>query len=206
MNRRTTMVTIATLALLAGCGGSPAATPSSVPKFTWGEPSGEPSAAATPGRVVACPATDAGAQAIPGGLPKTSLPCMDQKTTVNLAGLPTGKPLVVNIWAQWCTPCVDETPVIAEGARRWEGKVDFLGVNYSDPVQRKAEDFVVKYGVDFPQVVDAKASLRAPLKVSGLPNTLFVDASGKVVHREVGAITSPDELDELIKEHLGVTA
>lgn len=201
MKRR--IATIAAVVLLAGCTGTPAADPS-VPKITWSDPSGEPSAAATPGRVVACPSSDLGAEAKSDGLPKTELPCMDGGGAVNLAGLTTGRPMIINVWAQWCTPCVDETPVLAEGAQRWAKKVDFLGIDYSDPVQDKAKDFMIKYGVSFPQVVDTEASLRVPLKLAGPPTTLFLDASGKVVHRESGAITSPQELDQLITQHLGV--
>ncbi len=46
------------------------------------------------------------------------------------AARPKGRPLVVNHWATWCGPCVDELPYLAEVARRFEGRVDFLGVSW----------------------------------------------------------------------------
>lgn len=154
--------------------------------------------------IQACPASDLEAKAREGGLPALTLDCLGRDSKVNLAGLPTGGPRVVNLWAQWCQPCTDEAPAFGEVSKRARGKVDFLGIDYADPFPGKAIDFAVRHGTLYPQLVDPDKDSRAPLRVSVVPQTFFVDASGLVVHRELKPYTDATQLREAVKQHLGV--
>lgn len=203
---------VATAALTLLAGGCTATPELSVPQVTvGGTPDSQRSLA--PDEVLgarqqagieACPASDLDAKAVEGGLPALTLDCLGGDTRVNLAGLPTGRPRVVNLWAQWCQPCEKEAPAFGEVSSQATGKVDFLGINYADPFTGKAIDFAIKYQTLYPHLSDPDRAGRGPLRAPGPPVTLFVDANGKVVHRDATAYESADALRADIKKYLGV--
>ena len=55
-----------------------------------------------------CPTSELAISNTNSDLPDIPLPCLGHETSVNLAGLPTGKPLVVSLWASWCVYCEDD--------------------------------------------------------------------------------------------------
>jgi hypothetical protein len=59
--------------------------------------------------------------------------------------------------------------------------------------------------VHYASMRDDDAGTKAPLRWTGLPMTLFVDADGVIRHTQRGEITSDEQLRELVQEHLGVT-
>lgn len=147
-----------------------------------------------------CPATDADAEAVDGGLPRTSLPCLGSDSTINLAGLPR-EPMVINFWAQWCEPCREEAPHLA-AAFAAHDDVAFYGIDYDDPKPDWALELAAEFGWHYPHIQDVDAELRGPLGVPGIPMTLFVDADGVIQHRHAGVLESSEQLDALIEEHL----
>ena len=194
--RRTLAVILAAGALaLFGCAGKP------IPEPREASPSDLATLRRTAG-LPECPNTDAAAASVPEGLPQTALACLGGGPKVNLAGLPRHK-MVINLWAQWCGPCREESPYLAEAKSRLEGKVQFFGINYTDPREDLAIEFAGLVGWTYPHVADPERTLRAALGVTGLPLTLFVDSEGRVVARHVGVIVSTEELMELVAQHLG---
>jgi thiol-disulfide isomerase/thioredoxin len=149
-----------------------------------------------------CPDTDLEAAASEGGLPALVLPCLGGGDFVNLAGL--GSAAVINLWAQYCGPCRTEAPRFQQVHEAADGDVAIIGVDWQDPLPGRAIAFAEEYGLTYPQVADPEAATRAPLRVSGLPVTLFVDADGKVRHAVYGEVESAAELVGLIRTHLGV--
>lgn len=140
--------------------------------------------------------------AIPG-LPNIELPCLGDGPPVNLSTL-RGMPLVVNVWASWCPPCIEEMPILAQAARELEGVVSFIGIDYQDDPARGLE-LLTDMGVDFPSVFDPDALVRAPLRIPGPPVTYFVTPEGVIAGRWDGSITSEQALATLIETYLGVT-
>ena len=208
--KRLAALTLAAL-VLTGC-SAPAAEPA-VPKITvGGVPDSQTSLTPDeilPARKAAGIADCPTAMTVPAGHPSDGLPdltldCLGGDTTVNLAALPTGKPYVINLWAQWCGPCMTEAPYFGEVWKQARGKVEFLGINYQDPAPGKAIDFARHYGLTYPELHDPKTTSKVPLRIGGIPQTLFVDAQGHVVHREANTDTSADMLRGQIKQHLGV--
>lgn len=132
-----------------------------------------------------------------------SLPCLGDGPDIRLADL--RGPLVVNVWAQWCGPCRDEAPYLAELQKKANGKVKLLGIDYADPRSELAVKFAREHGLDYPHLVDADKAVQQPLKIGGPPLTAFVDADGKVVHVHRGVLKSQQELDQLVQDKLGVT-
>jgi cytochrome c biogenesis protein CcmG, thiol:disulfide interchange protein DsbE len=149
-----------------------------------------------------CPETDLEAQGSEGGLPALVLPCLGGGAAVNLAGL--GSPTVINLWAQYCGPCRTEAPRFQQVHEAADGDVTIIGIDWQDPLPGRAIAFADEYGLTYPQVADPDAATRAPLRVSGLPVTLFVDADGTVQHAVYGEVKSAAELVGLIQTHLGV--
>lgn len=110
----------------------------------------------------------------------------------------TGTPVVVNMWATWCAPCVKEMPAFDEVASSTDD-VRVIGVNVGDTAEA-ASEFAAELGVTYEQFTDPDGNLSTALSVSGLPATAFVDADGTVVDVHQGAYTA-DELRDAISQH-----
>lgn len=95
-------------------------------------------------------------------------------------------PLVLNFWASWCQPCAVEAPVLERGWKRNTG-VYFLGVNHLD-VTDDARAFLERHRVTFPSVRDKTDATGRAWGITGLPETFFLDARGRVVGHVSGAL------------------
>lgn len=96
-----------------------------------------------------------------------------------------GKPLVVNYFGSWCEACKAEAPALSTFSKAQSGKVAFVGIALNDQ-QGDVVDFMAKYGLTFPVVLDDN-SLSAKDGITGVPTTIFYNASGQEVDRIVGA-------------------
>lgn len=101
--------------------------------------------------------------------------------------LARGKVSVVNFWASWCVPCVQEHPVLVEMTRR--SGVDLYGVNYKDQAAG-ARRFLGHYGNPYKAVgVDGNGRTAIEWGVYGMPETFVVDGNGRIVYKHVGPIS-----------------
>lgn len=141
---------------------------------------------------------------VEGGLPDLTLPCLGGGEAVDLGSL--RGPMVVNLWAQWCAPCKKEMPIYTEFHQRYGDRVAVLGIDFNDQLPADALRLAKRSGTDYPQLADPGGELIGPLvpPSSGLPIHLFVDAEGRLVANVPKAITSIDQLEDLVAEHLGV--
>ena len=89
-----------------------------------------------------------------------------------------GKPVVMNFWASWCTPCREEAPMLEELWKEHGDDVLFLGVNTKDN-ELGAKYFVDDYKLTYPVVLDPRETLAGELDVYGLPQTFFIDSEGR---------------------------
>lgn len=112
-----------------------------------------------------------------------------------------GTPLVVNFWATWCPPCVDEMPDFQEVAEDLEGEVTVLGINARDSADA-ARTFVDDLGITYELVRDPDASYFTAVNGFGWPTTLLVDPDGIIRYRHTGPLDAA-RLRELIETHLG---
>jgi cytochrome c biogenesis protein CcmG/thiol:disulfide interchange protein DsbE len=99
-----------------------------------------------------------------------------------------GSPIVVNFWASWCDPCAAEAEVLERGwrAARADG-VLFLGVDTQDN-REDARDFIAQFGLTFPHVRSSGRETDREWGVTGLPETFFVDADGRVAGHVIGTV------------------
>lgn len=150
-----------------------------------------------------CPQSDPSAVSRSDGLPEVTLPCLGGGRAVDLAGL-SGTPLVINVWATYCGACRDEAPLFQQAHQLARGDVSIIGIDWQDTRPGAALSFAGDLGLTYPQLADPQAATRAPLGVTGLPMTLFVDESGRVAYVRSGPLHSLAELTSLIDTALGV--
>lgn len=111
------------------------------------------------------------------------------------ADFQSGQPVVVNFWASWCAPCVEEHPLLVELKRRTG--VRMIGVNYKDQAAN-ARRFLARYGNPFARVgIDSGGRAAIEWGVYGMPETFVVDGRGVIVYKHVGPI-SAEALERLI--------
>ena len=104
-----------------------------------------------------------------------------------------GTPLVLNLWASWCTPCREEAPRLREGWERFGPRgIAFLGLNIQD-LRGDARAFSEEFGLTYPSVRDARRGVADDYGATGIPETFFVDARGRVVGHVIGVV-SADQL------------
>ena len=151
-----------------------------------------------------CPASDQKVAAVSSGLPDVVLPCLGGGRTVRLAGL-RGKPMMINVWAQWCGPCREEAPYLTEVATTNKSDLQIIGIDHDDPRPELAIEFAQLSTWKYPQLADPDVVLRAALQISGPPQTFFVRPDGTIAFRHAGQFHSAAEIRDLARQHLGVT-
>ena len=104
-----------------------------------------------------------------------------------------GYPVVVNNWASWCGPCRTEWPWFQRAAADNLDRVAFIGVD-GDDEDAAARTFLDDHPVPYPSFADPGKEVGTEVGatlVGGFPNTLFFDASGKLLYAHQGVY--PDE-------------
>jgi len=149
-----------------------------------------------------CPPGDPNPDAAIPGLPSLTLRCLGHGPDVDLSRL-RGTPLVVNVWASWCPPCIAEMPILAAAASELRGQVQFLGVDIQDR-DASALAMMRDFEADFPSVVDEPGVIRGEMAISGPPVTFFVNEQGIITGRHDGALPSTEYFNALLSEYLGI--
>lgn len=98
-----------------------------------------------------------------------------------------GKPLVLNFWASWCVPCRSEMPLLERTYRAEKGRVQFLGIDSNDTPSAGLA-FYDHVHVTYPALSDPKGSIATRYGLFGLPTTVFISSSGKIIGRFIGQL------------------
>lgn len=189
----TRLLPFALLALaLAGCSAPDAGAPAGA--GTQSQPAAAPALK---------PAEAPAAGATPGVVAQTAaLPRLQARTVAgedyDLAGH-RGKWVVVNFWATWCAPCLQEMPELS-ALHAMRGNVEVVGLAYEDIEPDDMRAFLEKHPVAYPIVIlepyDPPQDFATP---RGLPMTYLIAPDGKVAHQFLGPVDA-GKIEQAIAE------
>lgn len=104
-----------------------------------------------------------------------------ESETIELRNM--SEPIVVlNFWASWCRPCLEEFPSLVEFQEKYKGKVAVIGINGDEEDPREnALKAQKKYRLNFPSTLDAKGTIGEKFLINTYPVSI-VFAKGKVIY------------------------
>ncbi len=114
-----------------------------------------------------------------------------------------GKITYVDFWASWCGPCRLSLPALNSLNQKFADEpVQFLAISI-DVVEEDAWDFLARYRVDYPVVIDTEGDIARMFAVDGMPPGYLLDAEGRVREIHIGFKRGDElKLAESIKKML----
>ena len=106
---------------------------------------------------------------------------------------------IVNIWASWCVPCIEEHPFLMTLSKN--KSVKLIGLNYRDKLNN-ATSFINEFGNPYSQIIiDKDGSISVEFGAYGVPETFIVDKNKKIVKKFIGPINKDifNEIKLIIK-------
>lgn len=131
----------------------------------------------------------------PGGAASGEVPVGEQLPNAPMQGLTQGsgflsqyfgKPLIINVWASYCGPCLAEMGSLERLYQRYGDRFNMIGISIDD-YRERAEIFLAKAGTTFPHYIDRQLMLESMLGARTIPLTLLIDAEGRVLRKIRGA-------------------
>ncbi len=116
----------------------------------------------------------------------------------NLASFQEDQPMLVNLWASNCLPCVEEMPLL-NAAQTANSDITFVGVATQDDLA-KAKALAKRTGITYPWALDPTGELYYESKGIGMPTTVLLAADGSVVDAKTGWFDSATELQAFIDQ------
>lgn len=119
------------------------------------------------------------------------------RNAVTLSSL-KGKAVIVNFWADWCGPCLNELPTFQKLYEEYKDDVVFLMINI-DSIPEHITVFAEKQGYNFPIYYDLDHSAFYTYSSGSIPVTIAVDKDGCLADKRIGVV-SEDTLLQFIKQ------
>ena len=125
----------------------------------------------------------------------SEIPVGGQLTDIYMRGLTTspglfsnfqGKPLIINVWASYCSPCLKEMASLENLYQHFQGNVQMIGISIDDYPER-AFGFLNKTDTSFQHYIDYQLELETMLGANTIPLTVFVDKNGMILRKVRGA-------------------
>lgn len=113
-----------------------------------------------------------------------------------------GDVLVVNVWATWCAPCVEELPTLGELQRRFDGRLRVITVSIDSEGKREQaqRELAERGGNSLPFLIDMTRGILFDVQGGGMPVTIIYGRDGAEIARLAGgADWSSDEAVALLE-------
>jgi cytochrome c biogenesis protein CcmG/thiol:disulfide interchange protein DsbE len=115
----------------------------------------------------------------------------DLPETIKLSDL-RGKVVVLNFWASWCVECVKEADALESAWRQYGDRgVVVLGVDYLD-TEAAAIQYMQQFDTTYPNGVDLQQNVSRAYRITGVPETFFIDKKGVVRKTVIQALTKQE--------------
>ena len=113
-----------------------------------------------------------------------------------------GKVVLVNFWATWCAPCLEEIPELADAWRAQRGRcLEVVGVTEESGSPPEVAEFARRHAVPYPLLLDQDGKAAADWHVPGYPRSYLLDREGRV-RRVFDGPLSRRRLEEAADPHL----
>ena len=109
-----------------------------------------------------------------------------------------GKPVMLNFWATWCGPCMEEMPFMQQIYKTWSSKgLVFLSMNTGEPVS-KVKGFAQRYSDNytFPILCDTKGEVARRYSIKFLPMTFLIDRDGILLKISPGGFPNKNAIEQ----------
>jgi len=103
-----------------------------------------------------------------------------------------GKWLIINFWATWCSPCIQEMPELERFYQQNISSAQVWGVTFEDTDKAKIRQFIEQLGITYPVLGYGQDPLTGFGTVTVLPTTFVIDKKGLFFHRFEGPISAQD--------------
>jgi len=125
--------------------------------------------------------------------PDFSFPGLDGKM-VSLSDY-KGKVVLINVWATWCPPCVDEMPSMEKLYQNFKGEnFEILAVSIDEAGLKAVAPFMKKTNLTFPALIDSEGTIKTVYGITAIPESFIIDKQGFLIKKIVGPVdwaTSP---------------
>lgn len=114
---------------------------------------------------------------------------------VSLSGL-RGKPVLINFWATWCPDCVEEMPYLQQIYDEWTDRgLVLLTIDIGES-PATIKEFMLKYNLTMPVLLDARESVAQRYNITGIPTTFLIDKDGVIRAKIIGAFPSTEAIEK----------
>jgi cytochrome oxidase Cu insertion factor (SCO1/SenC/PrrC family) len=100
-----------------------------------------------------------------------------------------GKPLLVNFWATYCGPCLQEMPLLERTYRKYKGRLNIVGIDEQEPAN-EVQAYLHRVHVTYPIGLDSNGNTMYTYQIQGTPTTLFLNRAGVVHSVAIGPLTT----------------
>ena len=159
-----------------------------------------------PGQRVLGAVLEAQAPAVPAGVkiakrgdivPAMMLATIDG-AKIDVPAAWTGKPVLVNLWASWCAPCLKEMPDLqAYSGEQGANGMQVVGIALDDVASAQA--MLQRRGITYSNLIDAPGPADAGVRLGNpagvLPYSVLVSAEGRVIKTKIGPFESQEDID-----------
>ena len=130
--------------------------------------------------------------------------CLDGSSNINFHSIKG--PIIVNVWASWCEGCKEEMPYFIDLYANpvfKNSEIKLLGIDVDEKNAESGPNFIKSYGMSWPHLEDVDGRSKIVFG-PGVPVTYFLDKSGEIIHKHIGAFLSKAQLYKAVEKYFEV--